>query len=115
MSNEITGIIAKKMEKVVYPSGFEKQTLLVESTEGKYPQTFPIDFIKEKTDLLNQFSAGDKVTVSFNIRTREYNDRYYVDLAGWKISAVDSRSPATPPPSAKPAPPPQEDLGEIPF
>jgi len=38
--------------------------------------------------LIDQFNPGEEVNVLFNIRGREYNGRYFVNLQAWKINHV---------------------------
>ena len=64
--------------------GFTKRTLVVETLET-YPQTIPIEFVKERTGLLDNLFEGQDVNVHVNVRGQEYNGKYYVSLNGWKI------------------------------
>lgn len=66
-----------------------KQILVVE-TDSEYPQKLPVEFIKEKCDLLNNLQIGQVVKVSINIRGNEYQDRngvtrFGLSFQGWKI------------------------------
>ena len=53
--------------------------------EGKYPQDINIEFVQDKVALLDSLQPGQQVTVTFDIRGREYNGRYFNNLQGWKI------------------------------
>ena len=64
--------------------GFQKRQLVIE-TQEQYKQTIPIDFVQEKTGLLEFFSVGQSVKVSINARGNENAGRYYVSLNGWRI------------------------------
>lgn len=83
---EIKGTVETILEILEFASGFKKRTIVV-NTGGKYPQTVPIDFAKEKIDLLDNLAKGQEVTIGVNIRGNEYNGKYYVSLAGWKVDA----------------------------
>ena len=83
---EIKGKVETILEIQEFDSGFKKRTIVV-NTGGKYPQTVPIDFAKEKIDLLDNLAKGQEVTIGVNIRGNEYNGKYYVSLAGWKVDA----------------------------
>lgn len=83
---EIKGTVETILEIQEFASGFKKRTIVV-NTGGKYPQTVPIDFAKEKIDLLDNLTNGQEVTIGVNIRGNEYNGKYYVSLAGWKVDA----------------------------
>jgi len=69
-------------------NGFTKRIVVVETTE-QYPQKLAIDFVKDKTSVLDSYKVGDNVSVSINLRGSEYNGRYFVNLQGWKISKAE--------------------------
>ncbi len=64
---------------------FTKRLLVVETNE-QYPQKIPIDFIKDKTALLDCITIGQEVNVSINLRGSESNGRWFLQAQGWKIS-----------------------------
>ena len=76
-----------EQEKEVGSNGFKKRLLVVE-TEEQYKQYIPIDFLKDKCDLLDKFNVGDQVKVSINLRGNEYNSKYYVSINAWKIEKL---------------------------
>ena len=83
---EIKGTVETILEIQEFASGFKKRTIVV-NTGGKYPQMVPIEFAKEKINLLDSLTNGQEVTIGVNIRGNEYNGKYYVSLAGWKVDA----------------------------
>ena len=93
MAYELTGKIKKIFDRQDFPSGFYKQEFVV-TTDDRYPQDIKLDCLKEKVDLLNNLQEGSPVKVSFDIRGREWNDRFYVDLSAWKIEAASESSQA---------------------
>jgi hypothetical protein len=92
---------------------------------GNYPQTIPVEFIKDKVDALTGLRKGQEVTAHVNLRGNEYNGKYYVSLQAWKITgeSVGIRSPeyGKREASQNGAPPPptdhvgNDDGDEIPF
>jgi len=83
---EINGtikLIGKTEE--VGTNGFTKR-LLVVTTNEQYPQHIPVDFVKDKTSLLDNYNLGDAVVVGINLRGSEYNGKYYLNAQGWKIN-----------------------------
>ena len=84
MSEVIGKVIVLGNTEEVGQNGFTKRMLVVESSE-QYPQKLAIDFVKEKTSILDNYKVGDEVKVSVNLRGTEYNGRYFVNLQGWKI------------------------------
>lgn len=82
---EITGkIIQIGNTESVGDNGFTKRQVVIETNE-QYSQKIPIDFVKDKTSLLDGKKIGDEATVCINIRGNEYNGKYFVNLQGWKI------------------------------
>lgn len=84
MSEVIGKVILVGNTEEVGQNGFTKRMLVVESAE-QYPQKLAIDFVKDKTSILDNYKTGDEVKVSVNLRGTEYNGRYFVNLQGWKI------------------------------
>ena len=54
-------------------NGFRKRELVI-TTEEQYPQHLMIEFVQDKTELLNNFAPGQDVKVSINLRGREWLD-----------------------------------------
>ena len=75
-----------------FPSGFTKREFVVTTAHDKYPQDIKFDLVKDKCAILDSFKLGDDVQVNFDIRGREYNGRYFVDLACWKLQAGSGSS-----------------------
>jgi single-strand DNA-binding protein len=92
---QVQGTIYKIGETETFPSGFTKRLLVVES-EGEYPQKIPMEFVKEKTSILDNYKVGDKVTVDINLRGNEYQEKFYLSAQGWKIEKSEGSNTAEP-------------------
>jgi len=68
---------------------FKKRLLVVQSDE-QFPQSLPIEFTQDKTNLLDKFQVNDLVKVSINLRGSEWKGKYYANIQGWRIDKVDS-------------------------
>ncbi|MCT3693487.1 DUF3127 domain-containing protein [Elizabethkingia anophelis] len=93
---ELTGTIKKKGSIQTFGSGFQKAELVLQ-TEEQYPQPILIEFLSDKTDLLNTVSEGDRVKVGINIRGREWQSpdgevKYFNSITGWRIEKVSGDS-----------------------
>jgi hypothetical protein len=75
-----------------FTSGFTKREFVVTTAADKYPQDLKFEVVKDKCPLLDPFELGQDVQVSFDIRGNEYNGKYYVNLACWKIQAAGESS-----------------------
>lgn len=103
MAYELTGKIKLIQDPQTFNSGFTKREMVVTVEDGNYPQDINLEFIKDKISLLDELQPGQEVTVSFDIRGREYNGRYFNNLQGWKIASQND-SQASQPPSEEPPP-----------
>lgn len=61
--------------------------------ESQYPQQIELQAANDKCDMLNQFTVGSDVTVSFNLRGREWTSpqgelKYFTTLDAWRVEAA---------------------------
>ena len=69
---EIQGRIKVLGETKEYGSnGFRKRELVI-TTEEQYPQHIMVEFIQDKTSLIDSFAVGQQVKISINLRGREW-------------------------------------------
>ena len=88
MAYDLTGKIKIIQEAKTFDSGFTKREMVVIVEDGKYPQEINIEFVQDKVSLLDSLQVGQAVTVTFDIRGREYNGRYFNNLQGWKVATT---------------------------
>ena len=124
---EVQGSIKVIGEVQEISATFKKRELVV-STDEQYPQTLSIEFIQDKTDLLNKFEIGQNVKVGINLRGREWENpqtkeiKYFNSIQGWRIELLgnpssdddlpplDNLSPFEPASETN-----DEDLDDLPF
>lgn len=58
----------------------------IETTDGKFTEVIPVQFINDKADLIQNLNVGDQVEVGVNMRGRVWKDRCFLSLNGWTIS-----------------------------
>lgn len=89
MALEIEGRIARKLTVQTGTSArgsWSKQEFVVEFQEGNFPTQVCMNvWGDDKVKELDKFQVGDKVKVSFNLSSREYNGRWYTDVRAWRI------------------------------
>ena len=84
MALEIEGTLAQKLPVQSGSSArgpWTKQEFILEFPDGNF--TAKACFLawgQEKVQDLGKYQVGDKVKVSFNLKSREYNGRWYNDL-----------------------------------
>ena len=78
-------------------NGFRKREVVV-TTEEQYPQHILVEFIQDKCDLLDNYSVGQSVKISLNLRGREWVNpegisKYFNAIQGWRIELVQESAP----------------------
>jgi uncharacterized protein Veg len=124
---EVQGRIKMIGETQTFGSnGFRKRELVV-TTEEQYPQHILVEFVQDKTDLLNSYQVGQQVKVNINLRGREWvnpqgETKYFNSVQGWRIEAMQAAAsgenmPPVPPADAfEPAGDlKEEDHDDLPF
>ena len=107
MALEIEGTLSQKLPVQSGSSArgpWPKQEFILEFPDGNF--TAKACFLawgQEKVQDLGKYQVGDKVKVSFNLKSREYNGRWYNDLQIWKIAPAGAQpaAPAQPAPQAR--------------
>ena len=83
-------------EQQVSPT-FRKRELVV-TTDEQYPQSIMIEFVQDKSDLLNTIAVGENVKVSINLGGREWvnpqgETKYFNSIKGWRIEKIQTEAP----------------------
>jgi single-strand DNA-binding protein len=110
-------------------ASFSAREFVLEVPDGNYPQLIKFQAVQDRCALLDNFSEGDQVRVSFDLRGREWNGKYLTNLNAWRIDAATGESggsngggskkaaaesfPADPFPNYNDAPPVSSD--DLPF
>ena len=89
MAMELEGRIVRKLNVQSGSSArgtWSKQEFIFEYQEGNYPSQVCMNvWGEEKVKDLEKYQVGDKVKISFNLSSREYNGRWYTDVRAWRI------------------------------
>ena len=94
-------IIGKLIQKLPMQSGisktgnsWQKQEFVVETLE-QFPRKICANLWGEKTAVLETLNIDDKVIMSFDLESREFNGKWYTDVKAWKVEPV-AANPQTP-------------------
>ena len=116
---EIQGRIKMIDETKTYGNNGVRKRELVVTTEEQYPQHILVEFVQDKTDLLNSYQVGQLVKVSINLRGREWvnpqgETKYFNSIQGWRIEnmEVTQSNPEMPPVPPMEAFEPAEEFSE---
>jgi hypothetical protein len=117
MSDEtkISGTVETCLPLETFPSGFSKRVLVI-NTGGKYPQTIPVEFAKDKADMLTGLRKGQEITAHVNLRGNKHNGKYYAGIQGWKLDKGEGQSTSSSSAPKPPEPQPEQDEDDaVPF
>ena len=95
MSLEIEG---KLLEVHAEQSGegkngtWRKKSFVIE-TGDQYPKKICFVVWGDRINILDSFSQGDSLKVSFDVESREYNGRWYTDVKAWRIEGQQAQQP----------------------
>ena len=116
MAMELEGRIARKLNVQTGTSArgtWAKQEFIFEYQEGNFPSQVCMHvWGDDKVRELDKYQVGDKVKVSFNLSSREFNGRWYTDVRVWRMEPVAAQ-PAKAPMAPEPPMPTYDDLPEI--
>lgn len=116
MIYEFKGIV-KELSPVEERGNFRFTTLVVTKTiqkrdGGTFEQNAAIQFTGQDIDRTTGLKPGDDVTVKFDVRSKEFNGRWFTNLHGQNVEINQSapaqtqqrRTPPPPPPPVMDAP-----------
>lgn len=114
---EITGKLIKVLSPLTGTSAkgeWIKQDIVIETIE-EWPKKICIGFWGKATDRLSDLMLGTNITAHINIESREYNERWYTEIRGWKWEIQEEA--VIPPPEQMPDPSTLADYddSQIPF
>jgi len=65
---------------------FSVREFVVTTPDEKYPQDIIFQTTNDKMAILDSIKPGQNVEVSYNLRGREFNGRYYNTLDAWRVT-----------------------------
>ena len=95
---------------------FKKREFVVQDDSSQYPQVISFQLVQDKCSLLEAYNEGDEISVSFNLRGREWvspkdgTTKYFNSLEAWKIEGEAAAAAA-----ATPAVTTADEADDLPF
>ena len=119
MALEIEGILQQKLPVASGTSArgpWAKQEFILEYPDGNFSAKACFTaWGQDKVQELAKYQVGDRIKVSFNLKSREYNGRWYNDLQIWKIAPVGAQPAKAEAPAFQQAPvPPAPSFEDMP-
>ncbi|MFI3304261.1 MAG: DUF3127 domain-containing protein [Rikenellaceae bacterium] len=127
---DFTGTVFKIMPEIKGTSArgdWQRQEVIFEMMDGQYARKVAVTFFNKPTEVAG-LQIGAAYNVSFNVESREYNDRWYTDIRAWRVMPAESAAPAqpaapvytspvaaTPTPATTPMAASADDVDDLPF
>ena len=98
---DISAKIIEIFETAKVTDSFKKREFVVEYSENpQYPEFIKFEFIQEKCELLDNYSIGEEVEITFNLKGRKWTDpqgtvKYFNTLQAWRIDKKSAAAPST--------------------
>ena len=111
MSFEIIGKLHKVFDVQAKSEKFQAREFVI-TTDGQYPQFIKFQLTQDRCELISKFEEGKDIKVYFDLRGREWNEKFFTNLNAWKIEAgQEENAAAAPIPNAVGEPP---EMGDFP-
>ena len=96
---EFVGVVCRIMPQQSGTSArgqWQKQEVIFEQPD-EFSRKVCVTFFGDRVQDAATLQVGEKVNVSCNIESREYNGRWYTDVRAWRIQKVQPEQPAAAP------------------
>lgn len=92
MSYELEGILHIKFDTENKTDTFQAREFVVK-TDGTYPQFIKFQLTQDRCGIIDSYNPGDMLKVYFDLRGREWNEKYFTNLQAWKLEPVQANVP----------------------
>jgi hypothetical protein len=92
MSFEIEGKLHKKFDTESKTATFQAREFVILISEDNYPQYIKFQLTQDRCALIDDFEEGKPIKVHFDLRGREWNDKYFTNLNAWRLEKVEAET-----------------------
>ena len=97
MSFEITGTLEKKYETETKGESFRVRDFVIKANDGgQYDNFVKFQCTQDRTAIIDQFNEGDEIKVHFDLRGRQWQDKYFTNLNAWRVEAASTGGDSAP-------------------
>lgn len=95
MPFEIDGKLHKVFDTEKKTETFQAREFVLLLEDERYPQFIKFQLTQDRCDLIDKFEEGSDIHVKFDLRGREWNDKYFTNLNAWKIETPEGKASPT--------------------
>ena len=94
MSFEIEGKL-----HTVYPAeqkseSFRTREFVIETMQGSYSQFIKFQLTQDRCEIIDSYKNGQQIKVYFDLRGRQWQDKFFTNLQAWRVEAIGETQPA---------------------
>ena len=89
-SFEIQGKLHKVFPSENKSSNFQAREFVIEVESGQYSQLIKFQLTQDRCDLIESYSEGEEIQVHFDLRGREWDGKYFINLNAWRLNRPSS-------------------------
>ena len=119
MSYEITGTLVKKYETETKGEKFQVRDFVIKASDGgQYENFVKFQTTGDRTAIIDDLNEGDEIKVHFDLRGRQWQEKYFTNLNAWRVERVSADRPAPakrPTAATEPTPETNEASEDLPF
>ena len=90
MSYEIEGTLHKVFDTESKSATFQVRDFVIK-TEGQYPQFIKFQCSQDRCGMIDGHKEGEQIKVYFDLRGREWNEKYFTNLNAWRVEKPSSQ------------------------
>jgi hypothetical protein len=87
MEYKAKGKLILKSEPKQITDKFRVMDFVIQTPDEKYPQSIQFQVMNDRIQEMDKFTIGEEVEVSFDVRGREHNGKYYNTLNAYKVES----------------------------
>ena len=87
MEYKAKGKLILKSEPKQITDKFRVMDFVIQTPDEKYPQSIQFQVMNDRIQEMDKFTIGEEVEVSFDVRGREYNGKYYNTMNAYKVES----------------------------
>lgn len=119
MSFEVEGKLHKKFDTEKKSDKFQTREFVLLVEEGQYPQHIKFQLVQDRCEIIDSIPEGTNLKVYFDLRGREWQEKYFTNLQAWRVEAAGQESRPKAAAGDFPSAPPMADEGssydDLPF
>lgn len=92
MSFEIEGKVYRKFDTENKTASFQAREFVIE-VGGTYPQFIKFQLTQDRCSLIDPYNEGDLIKVHFDLRGREWNEKFFTNLNAWRVEQAAAAAP----------------------